>query len=361
MNNPIRLIDAGSVPFVRSQTAYHAVAYAMTPDSPDTIIFVSPKDPYVCVGFHQSLEKEVDLDYCAAAGIPVVRREVGGGAVYLDENQLFVQWIFKPDSLPWDIEKRFELYIRPIVETYKTLGIDACFRPVNDIQVRSRKIGGTGAAAIGNAEVVVGNFLFDFDFETMSRVLRVPDEKFRDKIFKSLSEYMTTVRQELGFIPDWKDVKQKYLERCSKILNSPIEFGTFTQDEITLMDQLDEKFRSDKWLNRKGGLVRPAIKINADVWVGESTHKAPGGLIRINMRTHGDRIDDLSISGDFTFHPHEKLAEFEKSLIGVSITESELGTAISDFYNQHGLQSPGVDKIDWIRAISALTEAGLEG
>jgi lipoate-protein ligase A len=48
--------------------------------------------------------------------------------------------------------------------------------------VAGRKIGGTGAASIGEATVMVGSFMFDFDTETMSRCLKVPSEKFRDKL-----------------------------------------------------------------------------------------------------------------------------------------------------------------------------------
>ncbi|MBI1801638.1 MAG: lipoate--protein ligase family protein, partial [Chloroflexi bacterium] len=65
MNN-VRLLDMGALSPLRSQTVYHAAAYAMTPDTPDTIILVSSNQPYVCVGYHQDLEKEVDLDYCRA-------------------------------------------------------------------------------------------------------------------------------------------------------------------------------------------------------------------------------------------------------------------------------------------------------
>ena len=66
--NDIRLLDLGLVPPVRSQTIYHAVAYAPDADARDTIILVAPSDPYVCIGFHQELEKEVDVEYCRAHG-----------------------------------------------------------------------------------------------------------------------------------------------------------------------------------------------------------------------------------------------------------------------------------------------------
>jgi hypothetical protein len=41
----VRLLDLGQVPYLRSQTIWHAVAYAMTEDSPDTITLLSPDTP----------------------------------------------------------------------------------------------------------------------------------------------------------------------------------------------------------------------------------------------------------------------------------------------------------------------------
>lgn len=135
----IRLLDLGDVPAVRSQSVYHAVAYAMRAETPDTLILVSPRAPYVCIGLHQDPEKEVDLEFCRSRGLDVIRREVGGGAVYLDNDQLFVQWIFHKENLPTDIESCFSRYIHPIVKTYRDLGVNACMRPINDIHVEGKK------------------------------------------------------------------------------------------------------------------------------------------------------------------------------------------------------------------------------
>ena len=89
----IRLIEAGTVSHLRSQTIYHGLAYARTEATPPTIVLATPAEPYVCVGFHQDIEAEIDLEYCASNDLPVLRRETGGGAVYLDSDQLFVQWV----------------------------------------------------------------------------------------------------------------------------------------------------------------------------------------------------------------------------------------------------------------------------
>ena len=117
MSKKIRLLYMEGVSPLRSQTVYHAVGYAMKESTPNTIIMVSPNAPYVCVGYHQDIQKEVDLDYCTAHNLPVYRREVGGGAVYLDNGQLFTQWIFHKEDLPATLEERFKLYIDPLVDT----------------------------------------------------------------------------------------------------------------------------------------------------------------------------------------------------------------------------------------------------
>ena len=64
----IRLIDAGTVSHLRSQTIYHGLAHARTESTPDTIVLATPAVPYVCVGFHQDLEWEIDLEFCRERG-----------------------------------------------------------------------------------------------------------------------------------------------------------------------------------------------------------------------------------------------------------------------------------------------------
>lgn len=352
----IRVIDLGEVPAVRSQTCYHAVGYAFGPETPDTIILVSPKTPYVCVGFHQEAEREVDLDFCRQAGLPVYRREVGGGAVYLDRHQLFVQWIFHPESLPLELEEKFKFYIEPIVRTYRELGIEASYRPVNDIHVAGKKIGGTGAARIGTAEILVGSFMFDFDKKTMARVLRVSSEKMRDKVFQSLEQYMTTMKELLGEVPERGRIKKIYLKQVAELLGAEIIEGRLSKTEQAEAERMDQLFQSEDWIFQKGPMRRPAIKIHEDVHVHEVDYKAPGGLIRLTARTKGQVLDLVWISGDFTAIPKEAVAELEKALSGVTIDEKRVTEAVSRTLKETGLKCPGIELKDWVTAILKIGE-----
>ena len=357
--NPIRLLDLGYVSPLHSQTVYHAVGHALAADAPDTIILVSPDRPYVCVGYHQAVEKEVDLDYCRERGLPIYRREVGGGAVYLDDGQLFTQWVFHAGHLPADLEARFELYVRPLVETYQTLGIPAYLRPINDVHVGGKKIGGTGAAQMGDAEVVVGSLMFTFDKATMARVLKVPTEKMRDKVYQSLEQYMTTMQEQLATLPDRAAVKRLYVERCAAALGAEIVPGELTAAERAAMAEIDARFQSDEWLYARGvlpqrsasGQEQTGVKIHEDVRVAEAAFKAPGGLIRATVRLVSGIVDDAAFTGDFTLLPAAALDALGPGVRGLPLDRAALTARLGELYTAHAIRSPGVTPEHFAEAV----------
>jgi lipoate-protein ligase A len=347
----VRLLDLGSVPYLQSQTIFHALAHAMGDETPNTISLMSPDKPYVCIGFHQELDKEIDLEYCRAQDIPVLRREVGGGAVYLDGDQLFIHFIFHREHLPRQVEEMYKLLIRPVVETYRDIGIEASHRPLNDIVVGQRKIGGTGIAAIGQAMVLAGSLMFDFDTATMARALKVSSEKMRDKIHQSLQEYMTTIRRELEETPPRDEVKAILVRKFAETLEVDLQPGALAADERRTVQKLNRRFSSSRWLRQKGGLARRGVTIKAGVHVAEAEYKAPGGLIRVTARLRDGAIDDVSLSGDFTFHPAPLLGQLEVDLRGIRLDHGALASAVAEFYSSRDVQSPGVEPEDIVSAV----------
>jgi len=352
----VRLLDLGAVSYLESQTIYHAVAHAMDDATPNTIALVSPDRPYVCIGYHQELDKEIDLEYCRSRDLPVLRREVGGGAVYLDGEQLFVQFIFHHENLPRKVEEMYKVLIGPLVETYRTFGIHAHHRPLNDILVGDRKIGGTGIAVIGEAIVVVGSLMFDFDSDAMAHALRVSSEKMRDKIHQSLRDYMTTMKRELGRRPPRQRVKSILIEKLRDALEVELEPGSLSYKERKTVEAVNRRFLSPRWLRRQGGLPRRHVLIRGGVRVAEAEHKAPGGLIRVTARLSEDGIEDLTLSGDFTFHPQHLLEELEVALRNRRLDEYDLTGAIDAFYGAHGVQSPGVSPKNLAAAVLRLRD-----
>jgi len=344
----MKLFHLRRVDWLESQLIYHALPRVKV----EGILILAPKTPYVCIGYHQNLEQEVDLDYCKETGIPVFRREVGGGAVYLDGNQIFYQIVIHKDNplARGGKAEFFERMLMPVVETYNDLGITTKFKPVNDIiTAEGRKISGTGATEIDDFIILVGNLIADFDYKTMVRVLRVPDEKYRDKVFKSMTENLTTIKRETGRIPEWDDMAAPLLKNYEKVLGK-LESSELTQDVREQMKKLEPDYLSDDWLFKKRrSTEKRKVKITTDINIVQHIYKAPGGLIRAAFELNGDVVSNLSISGDFFCYPSNVIRRLEETLEGAK--QSEIADRVEEFYKSPNIEIPGIKPEDWEKAV----------
>jgi lipoate-protein ligase A len=344
----VQLYDLGSVRWDQSQLIYHSLPRL----GREALVLVSPADPYVCIGYHQDLAREVDVEFCQANGIPVFRREVGGGGVYLDNDQLFYQLILHKDNplAPRDKSTFYRKFLQPPIDTYREIGIPAEYKPVNDIIVHNCKISGNGAGEIGDYLILVGNLILDFNYEMMSRVLRVPDEKFRDKVYKSMQENLSTIKRELGQVPSRESLDASLAANFEQVLG-PLDRADLDDELRREVARLGVKFSTDDWLYRIGRQAEGrTVTIAAGVEVRHLVHKAPGGLIRGDAEITDGIISSVVLSGDFFFFPAEKLSDLAEELVGQEVTDAE--AVIVDFYSEHDVESPGVEPSDFARVVA---------
>jgi lipoate-protein ligase A len=344
----MHLYDLGSVPWAESQLIYHALPRL----GREALVLLSPADPYVCIGYHQDLDKEVDVEFCRTHDLPIFRREVGGGGTYLDHDQIFYQLILHKDNplAPRDKSTFYRKFLQAPIDTYREIGIPAEYKPVNDIVTNNRKISGNGAGEIGDYLVLVGNLILGFNYEMMSRVLKVPDEKFRDKVYKSMQENLTTIERELGSVPSRESLTGSLADNFEKLLGR-LPRASLAEELQSEVSRLKVEFSRDEWLH---GVGRPmegrTVKIAAGVQVKHLVYKAPGGLIRGDVETADDVISSVVLSGDFFFYPAEQLVGLSEALVGTRIENVE--ETIRRFYAEHGIESPGVEPADFARVVA---------
>jgi len=353
----LRVLDFGFVPALRSQAVYHGLAEAISEDDDPVLSLVNPNDPYICVGVHQEIAKEVDEAFCAERGLPIVRRHVGGGAVYLDRNQMFFHFIYPRAKAPGYAVNLYRMFIEPAVRTYRELGIAAEYRPINDIQVAGRKIGGNGAASIGEATVIVGSFMFDFDTATMARCLKVPSAKFRDKLKATLDDYMTTMARELETVPSRDAVKALFLKHCEAALGVTPVADLPTAAEEKAIAQQEAVLSDPSWTQRQGRkFVALGVKIAAGTHLTESMHKARGGLIRAHLVARDGSVANLMLSGDFTCLPDDGVDRLAARLVGTRLDQAALTAAAASALKDLALDMPGVEPADIATVVMAAVE-----
>ena len=348
----MKLYNLDQVPWHESQLIYHALAGL----GQEALCLVSPASPYVCIGFHQDVKQEVDLEFCQSHKIPVFRRKVGGGAVYLDGNQLFFQLILHKNNpaIPVNKVTFYKKFLQPVIDVYRHIGIAAVYKPVNDVLVETRKISGTGVGEIGDCIVFVGNLIVDFNYDMMSRVLKVPDEKFRDKVHQTLKDNLSTIRRELGELKaaQWNAqiLNALLAQAFEKLLGTMVPSQKDKQLQ-TKMDELSQKMTGEQWLHQKGPKIEGRdIKIRAGINVVHKMHKAEGGLIRADFEIFDQQMTNVSLSGDFFCFPEDAIARLEAKLEGKSIDAAAKVLAL--FYDQEKIETPGIHINDWMRVLT---------
>jgi lipoate-protein ligase A len=338
----LELFNLGKVPWLETQLIYHALADL----GREALTLVSPATPYVCIGFHQDAEQEVDLDFCKKNNIPVFRRNLGGGAVYLDGNQLFFHLILHRDNsaIPQGKISFYKKFLQPVIDVYRHIGIPADYKPVNDVLVEHRKISGTGAAEIGECIVFVGNLIVDFDYDMMSRVLKVPDEKFRDKVHETIKANLTTIRRELGDEKSrqWSDTR----------LTGPMKPSPKDDALQAKMDALKNVMLSDDWFFQKERRPMPGrdIKIRSGAKLIHRMHKAAGGLIRADYEVIDESFGKVYISGDFFCYPDNGIEWLESALDGQPV--GQVGAFLKEFYTRNPIETPGIKIDDWLEILT---------
>ena len=346
----MKVYDLGLQPKLDSMLCFHALAHL----GREGLMLVSPASTIACVGYFQDTREVVDLDFCLRSGLEVMRREVGGGATLLDSSQVFYQVILRKDNplVPKTVDGVYRKFSQPAIDAYGDLGVEVSFRPINDLVTKDgRKIAGEGGGDVGSCMAFVGGVLLDFDYELMPRILKVPDEKFRDKFYKSLAENLTTLRRETGRLVPREEVVAVLKRRFAEVLG-PLEEAPLDDELRAKMRELEARFRSDDFLFRK--VRSPAARetrVREGIRFVDGVHKAPGGLLSCYAEVVEEVIDDVSITGDFTMVPRAGLEELESAIVGAPYSAGPVTDAIEEFYGTTQADTPGVEPGDYLAAL----------
>jgi lipoate-protein ligase A len=356
-----RLLDLGPVDGYTMTNVYEAVSRAVgSGEAPDTLIIDHPSRVFVNIGFHQLMEKEIDVDYARSMGFDLVRRTIGGGAI-LDgpwEQDYFVVVNRRSPLCPTTVPEFYKRFMGPPVGALRKLGLDAEVRPPNDILVGGKKISGNGAISVEGSMVLAGDLLLQVPSDLFSRIIRAPSEKFQDKLAESMQGWLTSIEDETGVQPDRGRVKDALIEAFREELGVDLVLGALSREEEESLGELVRERRSEEWIFSKDNDFHSLIsgdnrevKVRGGVSVSEAIHKA-GKMIRVVLVSEDDRIAGISISGDFFTQPYVGgISGLEERLVGIPLDEDALTEAVAGAFQELGLTVFGASQGDFVETV----------
>lgn len=218
---------------------------------PPTLRLYRWKPSAVSIGAFQGMSEEVDLDYCKKQGIDYIRRITGGGAVYHDYEGEITYSIILPKGhrlAPDDILESYHVLCGGVVKGLEQLGIEAEFKPINDVIAGGKKVSGNAQTRRHSCVLQHGTILLDLDVETMFSVLKVPQEKISDKMIADVKERVTSIRELLGREVASHELREALEVGFGKALAVRLVHGSMTVDEIqTAQRFVDERYCRDEW------------------------------------------------------------------------------------------------------------------
>ncbi len=301
--------------------------------SPPTIRVNIFNPPAILVGYNQDVYEEVNVEEALKLRFSINRRPSGGGTIIMYEDTPGWEiWLPLSALSRLSIEQIYMELAKIPLTTLKHLGIEgARLRGKNDIEVKGRKISGTGLYMDSGGVMFCGTILLDFNTKLMLNVLKLPVEKISDKDIKSFEERIITAKEILGFKPTISDVVEAFRKATSDILGVNVVDGDLNKWEVEELQKIIEKYRSNDWIYRyRSTSGKTFTKI--------CRYKTSAGLIKIHIKVFEDIVEQMLLTGDFFAYPPDAIHELEAQLKWIHIDDiPDLITKFRDRIDIHGL------------------------
>lgn len=312
MAERLRVLDFGVVSALRSQTLWHAVAHGVSDGAPATLSFTRSAAPYVCVGYHSSLE-QIDAEYCRRHELSVLRRMVGGGPVYVDSDQLLFQICLPVADVPAARDQAIRVLLEPAASAFRALGVPAVLEPELELCEGDRKICGHGAGQIKDAVVLCGNLIERFDHARATGILALADQSQRELTLSLMRRFVAPTPLDAA---EFRSAITACYAAALELSPVPGELGATEHRSVV---ELDELFTTASWLagpaQRSPGAERSRarlVKVRAGVFTLSASHEqAHISATVVGGRLLQVRLSDKELNGS--------RPELERAVTGVSV------------------------------------------
>ena len=247
MHSKWRLVDSGFVAPPESVALDEVILEAHTEGLvPDTLHFYCRSTPTISVGYFQSIAESLDLEECRRRGVSIIRRKSGGGSIYTDQGQLIFALVLHERDLPKDRTESFKVICSALSAALSSLGVDARYRPMNDIEVGGKKVSGSAQLRRKGSVLHHGTVIVEADLAVMDAVLNVKAAQSRGTARPS--ERVVSLSSLLGEKISVGSVKDAIVKHLASTFAVAIEPSALVDWECARSTQLvKERYSRDEW------------------------------------------------------------------------------------------------------------------
>lgn len=198
------------------------------------------ESPFVVLGHSNKFNSEVRRATCAAAGIPVLRRITGGGAVVQGAGCLNYSLVFHAETENLgSIGESFRYVLerhRQMIEKLKDVYVS--IEGVSDLTTTGRKFSGNAQYRKRTCILVHGTFLLNFELALIERCLFMPERQPEYRRHRGHLDFVTNLQLSAsavraGLIEAWAADQE------------------FNEVPWAMVERLARaRYRQTEWLNR---------------------------------------------------------------------------------------------------------------
>ena len=220
---------------------------------PPTLRLYQWNPPAITIGYFQSMEAEVDLEQCKKLSIDFTRRITGGGAVLHDKETTYSLILpEKNQIITGTIMESYRQICGAVILGLQQFGLTGQFVPINDILVNGKKISGNAQTRRNGCILQHGTILMDVDVKKMFSLLKVPDEKIRDKMIANVEERVTSIKHQLKKEVDFRQVCNALVKGFEEHLHVKLEPGQLLESEKEMAREFAvQKYETKEWVFKK--------------------------------------------------------------------------------------------------------------
>lgn len=269
------------------------------------------------VGWFDDVDSTLDLAACERLGVAVIRRPLyGGGTAFYDAGCAVMWGFLLPKERYSDLDEQLARFQPIMLRALDKLGLgEVVFEGSSDLRWHGRKLG-----ALTAQDVVACNSVGGFlnikppDLDLYLQVVRIPDDKFKDKVVKDMREYVCTAQQVAGREVTYEEFRDALLAALEES-GIELEPSELTEGERHGLEKIGGRVGSPDMVRRISS-DRFRADAPAGTRVGFGNHKGRK-LCRAGVALDDDGVIVAALmAGDMHVSPPDTIDRVAAALAG---------------------------------------------